>query len=241
MTRDVLQKRKLLEANISNLKAHVHMMELKQNKLKQTQEALEKNKKYVKNIKNFEYETEVPYKQKVDIDLSVARVAVCCSVCEENCVYPDSVWAKNLSWFSSMRNNHCTVCTKKCHYNKHVKDAKIYVTKTKKEKRTYEELKKKYDDKIGDGEAVVQKLEEELQELEREKIKLRSSSSAASSRPISTSTKQHTKPAATTTQPQQNTEPEVKQSFHPAKRYPFPKCQGPCPKLVLDSEPPKQP
>ncbi|RXN13369.1 stonustoxin subunit beta-like protein [Labeo rohita] len=172
MTRDVLQQQKQLEAAVSNLHLHVQMMGLKQNELKQTQEVLEQNKEHVKDNKNFEYEVKVPYKEKVDIDHSKAKMATCCTVCEENCVYPDSGWVRNRSWFNAMKNDHCTVCTNKCHYSKHVKGAKIYVTKTKIEKRTYEDLKKKYVDKIGDGVFVAKKLEEELQELEKEKIKL---------------------------------------------------------------------
>ncbi|XDV48155.1 hypothetical protein PO909_017621 [Leuciscus waleckii] len=162
MTRDDLQKWKQLEANISNLKERVQMMEIKQNE----------NKKDVEENKNFEYEVEVPYKEKVDIDPSVAKAATCCSVCKENCHYPGCWWVSNLSRCSVMKDEHCTVCTNKCHYSKHVKEAKIYVTKTKKEKRTHEEVKKKYEDKIGGGVSLVQKLEEELLELEKEQIKL---------------------------------------------------------------------
>ncbi|XP_077075351.1 uncharacterized protein LOC143726586 [Siphateles boraxobius] len=172
MTRDVLQKRKHLEANISNLQSRVQMTELKQKELKQTREALEQNKKNVEENNDFEYEVDVPYKEKDDIDPSVAKEAMCCSVCEENCHYPGCWWVRDLSWCEVMKDNHCTVCTKKCHYSKHVKEAKIYVTKTRKEKKTYEKLKKNYDGKIGDGVSVVQRLEVELQELEKEKIKL---------------------------------------------------------------------
>ncbi|KAK9952917.1 hypothetical protein ABG768_016945 [Culter alburnus] len=172
MTQNVLQKQKNLEANISNLQSRVHMMELKQNELKQTQKALEKNKKDVENNKNFEFEVEVPYKEKVDIDPSVAKAAMCCTVCEENCHYPGCWWAKNPLWCEVIKDGHCRVCTNKCHYSKHVKEAKIYVTKIKKEKRTYEELKKKYEDTIGNSESLVKKLKEELQELEAGKIKL---------------------------------------------------------------------
>jgi len=71
-----------------------------------------------------------------------------------------------------MKDDHCTVCTNKCHYSKHVKAAQIYVTKTKKEKRTSEDLKKKYDDKLRDGVSVLKKLEGELQELEKGKEKI---------------------------------------------------------------------
>ncbi|XP_051741265.1 uncharacterized protein LOC127507874 [Ctenopharyngodon idella] len=170
MTQDVLQKQKQWHANICNLQLRVKVIDKKQNELKQTQEALEQNKEYVKNNENLEYEVDMVYKDKVDIDPSVAKAAMCCTVCEENCHCPGCWWAKNLSWCSMMKNNHCTVCTNKCHYSTHVKEAKIY--ETKKEKRTYEELKKKYEDKIRDGESVVKKLEEELQELQMEKVKL---------------------------------------------------------------------
>ncbi|KAL0168495.1 hypothetical protein M9458_036717, partial [Cirrhinus mrigala] len=130
------------------------------------------HKKDVEDNKNFEYEVEVTYKVKVDTDPNLANMAMCCTVCEENCHYPGCWWASDLSHCSVMKDDHCTVCTKKCHYSKHVKAAKIYETKTKKEKRTFEDLKKKYDEKIRHGESLVKKMEEELQELEKEKIKL---------------------------------------------------------------------
>ncbi|KAK7118878.1 hypothetical protein R3I94_022402 [Phoxinus phoxinus] len=159
MTQDVLQNRKQLDAKLNNLQSRVEVMKLKQNELKQTQEALRKNKKEVIDNNNFEYEVEVPYKEKVDIDTSV--------VYKENCHYPGCWLARDPSWCSVMKDEHCRVCTNKCHYSKHVKEANIYVTKTRKEKRTYEDLKKKYDGKIGDGVTLVKKLEEELQELEK--------------------------------------------------------------------------
>ncbi|XP_067234659.1 uncharacterized protein [Chanodichthys erythropterus] len=175
MTRDVLQQRNQLEANISNLRSRVQVIELKQKELKQTQEALEKNKKDVEDNKDFVFEVEVQYKERVDIDPKMWRLtkkAMCCTFCKENCHYPGCWWADDLSWCSVMKNNHCTVCTNKCHYSKHVKEAKIYVTKTKPKKATYEELKKKYDVKIGDSMSVAKKLEEELRESEKDKMKL---------------------------------------------------------------------
>ncbi|XP_073719990.1 uncharacterized protein [Misgurnus anguillicaudatus] len=172
MTQDVLEKRQQLEPNISKLQSHVQKMKEKQNELKQTQDALEKQKKDVNENNNFEFETEVFYKTKVDIDPAVAKKATCCTVCEENCHYPGCWCAINLKWCDVMKNDNCTVCTNKCPYTKHIKEGKIYVTKTKIEKRTYEDLKKKYEDKMKDRLSVINKLKEELQELEKEKIKL---------------------------------------------------------------------
>uniref|UniRef100_A0A8C2FPG9 AIG1-type G domain-containing protein n=1 Tax=Cyprinus carpio TaxID=7962 RepID=A0A8C2FPG9_CYPCA len=175
MTQDVLKERKDLEANISNLQTHNQKMDPKQNELKQVQEALEQNKKVAEENKNFEYEVEVTYKEKVDIDPAVAKTAMCCTVCEENCHYPGYSRVSDLLWCSAMRKNHCTVCTNKCHCSKHIEEAKIYEKKTKREKKTNEESKKIYNDsiiKIKEGESVVKKLEQELQKLEIEKVKL---------------------------------------------------------------------
>ncbi|XP_077075324.1 uncharacterized protein LOC143726245 [Siphateles boraxobius] len=173
MSQDVVQQRKQLEANISNLKERVQMMEEKQCKLKQTQKVIKHHQKDVNEDKNFEFEVEVAYKEKVDIDTSVASKAMCCTVCKENCHYPGCWWARNLSRCSVMKDDHCRVCTNKCHYSKHVKEAKIYKIKKKTEQTTYGQLKKDYGGNIGGGSvSLVQKLEKELHELEKEKIKL---------------------------------------------------------------------
>lgn len=68
-----------------------------------------------------------------------------------------------------MKDNHCTVCPKKCHYSKHVKAPKIYVTKTKKEMRTLEDLKKRHVKKFAENISLMEKQKEELQELEKVK------------------------------------------------------------------------
>ncbi|XP_073719991.1 uncharacterized protein [Misgurnus anguillicaudatus] len=172
LTRDVLIKHKQFQPNIFKLQSHVQKMKEKQNELKQTEEDLEKHKQDVKENNNFEYEVEVSYKEKVDIDPAVAKKATTCPVCKENCHYPGCWWICDISGCSVMKNDHCTVCTNKCHYTKHVKEDKIYVTKTKTETRTYEDLKKKYEDKIKDRLSMINKLKNELQELEKEKTKL---------------------------------------------------------------------
>ncbi|KAA0711791.1 hypothetical protein E1301_Tti019106 [Triplophysa tibetana] len=171
-TQDVLQKWKQLEANISNLQSRVESVELKRNELKQTQDALEKHKKDVEDNNNFEYTVDVSYREKVHINTDVAKKATCCSVCQENCHYPGCWWVNDLSWCSVMKNNHCTVCRYKCHYSKHVKEDKIYTTKTRTETRTYEDLKKKHQDKIDFELSLKGTLKKELQELEKEKRKL---------------------------------------------------------------------
>ncbi len=166
MTQYVLQKRTQLETNISKIQSHVQMIEQKQNELKQTKEELEQNKEHVKNNNNFENEVEVSYKELVEIDPSIAKDLVCCTICEENC-HTGSVW---FSSYTS-REGHCEKCPKQCPYKEHTKGEKIYVTITQKERRTNEDSLEECNGKIRDGVSSVKKLEEELQKLEKEKIK----------------------------------------------------------------------
>ncbi len=166
MTQYVLQKRTQLDTNISEIQSHVQMIEQTQNELKQTKEELEQNKEHVKKNNNFENEVEVSYKELVEIEPSIAKYPVCCTICKENC-HTGSVW---FSSYTS-REGHCEKCPKKCPYKNHTKGAKIYVTIKKKERRTNEDSLEECNGKIRDGVSSVKKLEEELQELEKKKIK----------------------------------------------------------------------
>ncbi|XP_020359439.2 uncharacterized protein LOC109906230 [Oncorhynchus kisutch] len=159
MTEGVLRERKYLEACVSNLREWIHMVDLKQDEIKQTQEALKEHKNDIEKNNNFTYTVEEPYKEKVPTKEGNATT---CTVCEENCHYPGCWWVSNLSWCSVMQNNCCTVCTGKCHYTDHVKGYKMYVAKTRQVTRTYEELKNKYELEKGN---VIIRLQAELEQF----------------------------------------------------------------------------
>ncbi|XP_038831548.1 uncharacterized protein LOC120030283 [Salvelinus namaycush] len=118
MTEGVLRERKQLEACVSNLHERIHMVDLKQDEIKQTQGALCEHKEDIEKNKDFTYTVEEPYKEKVPAEKGTATT---CTVCEENCHYPGCWWVSDLSWCSVMKKIYCTVCTGKCHYTKHVK------------------------------------------------------------------------------------------------------------------------
>ncbi|XP_073688719.1 uncharacterized protein [Garra rufa] len=162
MTRDTLVQRKELEEIILKIKSIIQQINT------ETQES-NQNKEQVEYKFNFEHESEVPFKEMVDIDPAIASVAMCCTVCQENC-HLGCWWVSGLSWCSVMKNNYCTVCTNKCHYTKHVKGAKKYLTKAKKEQMTKENSKKYYS-KTVDCVSKIKNLEE-LQELKVQKMKL---------------------------------------------------------------------
>lgn len=145
--------------------------------LKNTENVLTSRLELVKHIGSLrervqamqgDYEFEESYKEKVPIDLSKAKEATCCSVCEENCHYPGCWWVSNLSWCSVMSKNHCTVCPGKCHFSEHVKGGKIYEKRTRKVKKTLEDVKKNYQKKSEDNKRLIRQLEEERTIKEKE-------------------------------------------------------------------------
>ncbi|KAF4115336.1 hypothetical protein G5714_002825 [Onychostoma macrolepis] len=147
MTLDVLKERRRLEACVNNLVERISYKESKTEELNQIQEALRQNRDKIKRCENFQFTVNRVVKEKVLIENEWwwNRNATCCSVCEENCHEWGCWWAKDLSWCSVMENNHCTVCTRKCHYSKHIKENKKYEMRKKPVIMTFDKLKREYE------------------------------------------------------------------------------------------------
>nr|XP_046174344.1 uncharacterized protein LOC124007696 [Oncorhynchus gorbuscha]XP_046174345.1 uncharacterized protein LOC124007696 [Oncorhynchus gorbuscha] len=172
MTEGVLRDQKHLEECVSNIRKQVHLIDLKRNEIKQTQKALDKHKKVMEENKDFLYIVEEKYKRKAD---TTEGEATTCTVCEENCHYPGCWWVQDLSWCTVMKNYHCTRCTGKCHYTKHVKEKKKYVFMTRQVTRTNEKLKDKYEinkTSAGEKETQISRLQSELKQFTSEKARL---------------------------------------------------------------------
>ncbi|XP_039537236.1 uncharacterized protein LOC120485501 [Pimephales promelas] len=149
MTLNVLQERRRLEACVSNLKQRIEEKESKTDELKQIQEILRQNRDKIKKCEDFQFTVTKSFKVKVPIvnEWLWNRNATCCSVCEENCHewHCDWVSPSKLSQCWVMKDDHCTVCSGKCHYSEHVKENKKYVTKTEDVKMTFNKLKQEYE------------------------------------------------------------------------------------------------
>ncbi|XP_055037920.2 uncharacterized protein [Misgurnus anguillicaudatus] len=176
MTEGVLRARKQLNASVNNLKDRIQWAELKQKELEETQTAVREFENYREEQKNFQYEVDEPYKYLVKIKSSwwhLSKHATRCTVCEENCHYPGCWWVKDLSWCSVMTDaGKCTVCSGKCDHTKHVKDEKIYEIKTRKVTKTHKDLKEKYEKEFAEKQSLLCRLENEIKQIEREKIRL---------------------------------------------------------------------
>ncbi|KAI5616574.1 hypothetical protein C0J50_23873, partial [Silurus asotus] len=146
-TESVLTESKRLKACISNLQNRIEFVESKSQELVQIQKALEENKEKIKRNEELTFTVTKNYKEKVLIENASwwDRKATTCSVCEENC-HENNCWlAPNAAGCEVMRNEHCTVCTGKCHYTKHVRENKKYVTRSEETKMIFDDITKQYE------------------------------------------------------------------------------------------------
>uniref|UniRef100_A0A3P8U4M4 AIG1-type G domain-containing protein n=1 Tax=Amphiprion percula TaxID=161767 RepID=A0A3P8U4M4_AMPPE len=178
-TVEVLNERVRLTACIQNLQERIGFIEEKQTEIKQTEEALKKHEEEMKKNKNFTVEVDETYKDKKPIKggmwgLVFYDGAVTCKVCEENCHYPGCTTAPSPQRCEILKDGRCTSCTRKCPVEDHVKEEKIYVTKTRRVKKTLEDMKKKYEDNLAEREkksSLLENLKTEMNQLEADKTR----------------------------------------------------------------------
>ncbi|XP_039896939.1 uncharacterized protein LOC120739291 isoform X2 [Simochromis diagramma] len=181
-TVDVLKERERLIACIQNLQDRIEHIELKQAEITQIKDELKKHEEEMKTNKNFTIKFNEAYKVKEDIEvgwwclIGGYEAAVSCSKCEENCHYPGCT----LAWFPKhcevMKKEKgttcCTVCANKCPASDHVKERKIYVTKTRPVEMTKDEMKNKYEENKTESDkksSLLENLEKDMNRLTAEK------------------------------------------------------------------------
>ncbi|KAM6971406.1 uncharacterized protein LKV04_016993 [Tautogolabrus adspersus] len=173
----VLNERIRLKACIQNLQDRVKLIELQQNEIQLTQEALRKHEQEMKSNENFTVEVDEPYKVQEKFSSGMwawvfYEGAVCCKVCEENCHYPGCTMAWSPARCAVMIEGRCTVCTGKCPVSDHVKEDWRYVQKTRKRQITLEDVKEKYDQSKADCEektSLLETLQKKTDELKKDK------------------------------------------------------------------------
>ncbi|CAK6982118.1 uncharacterized protein LOC128371692%2C partial [Scomber scombrus] len=170
----LLNSRIRLTACIQNLQERIQLIELKQREIQQTEEEMKKNEEEMKKNEKFTVEVEEVEEIKEKIDAWWDNKAVTCNKCEENCHYPGCTMALSPSWCEVMKNGHCTSCRWKCPASNHVKEDWIYVNKTRKVKKTQQDMKKKYEENKAESEkkkSLMEHLQTEMKELKAEEIK----------------------------------------------------------------------
>ncbi|XP_032903422.1 uncharacterized protein LOC116989977 [Amblyraja radiata] len=168
LTKEVLKERSQLESVVAGLQPLIQAGLTKYEELKKTQQVLDQNQSNLEENKDFEYEVDVTVKEKRKLG-SNAPLVNNCTVCEYSCHDPCTYAVYIFKyWCSSMDGwGNCKVCPGKCSVLKHMREKYRYVCVTKKEKRTYNELKEKYEKAYGEmsQQKVMELLEQECTEV----------------------------------------------------------------------------
>ncbi|TWW66158.1 uncharacterized protein LOC130517331 [Takifugu flavidus] len=176
-TVEVINQRNQLKDCIINIQDKLKFIELKKTQIDQEKALYIKCKEKMKANENYEEDVDERYKDKEPIEGGRCgflglyyRGATSCLRCEETCHYkcrmnstsPDGPRCKMFDG-----RGHCTVCTNKCERKHHVKEKWIYVPKTRKVRKTYEDIKKKYKEGVKGMEKHSSTLERMQQEMDK--------------------------------------------------------------------------
>ncbi|XP_046708092.1 uncharacterized protein LOC124387659 [Silurus meridionalis] len=162
-----------LEACLVNLQFRIEFEENKGEELAQTQKALAENQEKIKRNENFTFTVTKYYKEKVAINKKAWQKtkATTCSVCQENCHEYGCSLTPNVLWCEVIKQNYCTSCTNKCHFTKHVRESKKYVTRSKCVTMTYDDLKRQCEnDDLAFNLRAVVNIREDLQNNKKQAL-----------------------------------------------------------------------
>ncbi|XP_063003633.1 uncharacterized protein LOC134413381 [Elgaria multicarinata webbii] len=168
LTKEVLRVRKELDAVVERLQPHIKTGLVKREELRKTQHALNQCKDDVAANQHFEYEVvkTVPVKEEIS---GSGSYAVNCTICQFTCHYPcGSPGDADRPGCAALNPNSgsCAVCPGQCAWEAHLKEKFRFQYKVVKEKKTYEELKQKYEKACGERKATEKTLRNLCQEYE---------------------------------------------------------------------------
>ncbi|CAC5357655.1 unnamed protein product [Mytilus coruscus] len=170
LTSEVLTKRQKLENTILHLQEEIDLGLSKINLLEQEVKIFTKYKRQIRDNEKFEYEVEESKMEKVDISgqgIHTTTCLICNFTCHNSCAYANDSDKANCCAMGDGGN--CTVCPKNCHWNQHSNVPYIFKWYTHKVKKTYSEMKDKYQQahqRKMSQEDILEEMHEEIKILE---------------------------------------------------------------------------
>ncbi|XP_063040089.1 uncharacterized protein LOC134435166 [Engraulis encrasicolus] len=174
LTKQVLQERKQLETTVEGVQPLIRKGLSTMEEIRTMHAALDRHKNTIEANKDFEYEVEV---EKFDtIEIPLGHFITYCHSCNYTCHYPCYIPKdENKNNCPAMRNGCCTVCPGKCVWSVHNRTTHRWETKRVKEKKTYQEFKRKFERAFGEKmriEQSIAKLEKEYHQVQGKIVKL---------------------------------------------------------------------
>ena len=145
LTKETLKERHCLETTVQGIQPQIQDGLSKLETLRQEAAILKKHANEIKDNKNFEYVVDVPKHRQVNLKTGeyVTNCLKCNSTCHYPCGIPDD---KDKSGCSAMNGDNCRVCPGKCHWQQHKNNTYRFESYVEKEKRTYDDMVKRYKD-----------------------------------------------------------------------------------------------
>ncbi|KAK0137269.1 Stonustoxin subunit alpha [Merluccius polli] len=175
LTKEVLKQRAQLENSIENLQKKVKLGLAKLEEIKQVSQILQTNEAVITATGKFEYE--VRCTKPVQIDISkTGNWSLNCQKCKTTCCYPCHV-KLDLTYmcYAMGLSGNCTQCPNNCHHSKHATQKFRWEYKEVKEKRTYQDLKDKYEEatkKKMSVQDIIGKMKVEYDDLQDDVVRL---------------------------------------------------------------------
>ncbi|XP_028606134.2 uncharacterized protein LOC114607265 isoform X1 [Podarcis muralis] len=172
LTKEVLRERKELEAITEGLQPQIRAALGKLEELRKTRQALEEHKSEMAANINFEFEVEKSVPGKEDIS-AAGRFTTNCMNCHYTCHYPCPIRrdeGKRRCVAINANTGKCNVCPGRCVWKMHFNQKYLFEYKVTKEIKSYDELKRKYEDASGEAmtpEKVLGNLNQEYKEAKQ--------------------------------------------------------------------------
>ena len=149
LTKEVLQERQKVEANIQGLQRKVKTGLSKIDELHQEKRILKTHESEIEHNKNFRYTVKFQRQRRVDLagqGIYVTNCLDCNFTCHESCAYSNN---EDKHKCSSMDNGgvadaKCTICSCRGHWKRHVNNPYRFEDYEEEEVRTNEHLQKRY-------------------------------------------------------------------------------------------------
>lgn len=145
-TKNVLDEREQLKTVISNIQPQVSAGLSKLSELQQQLDIFKRYKNEIKDNQNFEYVVDEIKQEKIDLPKGqhVTNCIQCNVTCHEDCRIVDDE-NKRRCWAMDKRTGCCRICSGKCIWSDHKNTPYIFKYVTETVKKTYAEMKQRYE------------------------------------------------------------------------------------------------
>ncbi|XP_042560551.1 uncharacterized protein LOC122129886 [Clupea harengus] len=169
LTKEVLEERRQLEATVEGVQPMIRVGLSKLEEINTTRGILQNHETHMKANEDFNYEVEVEKSEKIDI--KSGTFITNCHGCNFTCHYPCKIPKdEDKSGCAAMKDGNCTVCPNKCIWSDHFNMTYQWDTQRVTEKRTYQDLKSKYEtalNKTMTTEKIITQLEIECVQVQK--------------------------------------------------------------------------